>query len=1035
MKLSSKLWKPIVVIGALVTAFGITFVWPKRNSLDFNIDSQPHAQAADTTPHAHEPYDLTRLAVMNNVIVHIKEHYVDPSRINPRKMLLSGLNAIQRSVAPVIVDYEENAPTLTIQVNNQRKEFRVDDVTALWSLTPRFREIFAFLQTNLQDEEVDLREVEYSAVNGILHTLDPHSILLTPEYYADMRASTRGEFGGLGIVISIRDGQLTVIRPMPGTPAGNAGIKKGDRIVKINDESTLNLPLNEAVNRLRGAPGSQVHVFVTREGAGGFAQPRRFDLTRAIIHIESIESRMLEGGVGYIKIKGFQGNTFNDMEAALTQLHRQPMKGLVIDLRDNPGGLLDQAVKIADAFLPSGTIVTTSSNDPGERESRDATGPGTEPNYPLVVLINGGSASASEIVSGALKNHDRAVIVGQRSFGKGSVQVIYDFPDGSGLKLTTAQYLTPGDVSIQGVGIVPDIAIDPMTADAEDMDLTIDKSYVRESDLRAHLTHASARDGTQSESVLRYFLPKDARQRLREAGPDAAAEDNEKENEFLTHFSRDLILQAHRSGRREMVADAEPVLTRTRDAEMQKVAAELQKLGVDWSTAPDQGPSEAEVVVTTNKENNTATAGDEFVLRVRVTNKGTAPLYQLRATTKSDYRLFEGRELVFGTLAPGQTREWTTTLGVCETKENRHTCLLPKDIPDRADGIRVEFAESHGHAPPTAEVRTVIHALARPLFAYDLQVADNVRGNGDGQLQRGEVATMYFHVKNIGQGRSYETQANLANLSGAGILLRDGRFTLPSLAPGDERDVAFTFEVLPSLEADLAKLEVSVTDVDLREGVTEKVRLPIVAAGTNNPTAQTGAVLVRSGAVVRARPDASSPTVATAEGGIVSTTKQASVGDFVRVDLGHGRPGWIANADVTTGAAATGAHFQNELSHMPPTITVDYGTSLTTREQQLEIRGRAVDHSRLLDMYVFVGARKVFYQSNHEQANAREATFNAHIPLHGGINYIIVVARHDDDVMSRKIFVVRRDSPDGALMEAPKFDNEDEFGADADDEE
>jgi carboxyl-terminal processing protease len=1028
MRYLSRLWMPFAAFLAVALALGITFVWPRRNGLDFDIDGSPRAQAA----HGSQPYDLTELRVLNAVLIHVKDHYVEPERVNPRRMLLSGLNAIQRSVGPVMIDYTDGAPTLTVRVNDQRREFRVDDVRAPWDLSTHFRQIFAFLQQNLAGTEVDLHDIEYAAVNGMLRTLDPHSILLTPEVYADMRMSTRGEFGGLGIVISIRDGQLTIIRPMPGTPASSAGLARGDRVVKINDEATLNLPLNEAVSRLRGAPGSRVSVYVVREGANGWTTPRRFDLVRAVIHIESVESRMLEGGVGYLKIKSFQGNTFEDMQRALAQLRRQgQLRGLVLDLRDNPGGLLDQAVRISDAFLTGGVIVTTSSNDRSQRDVKEAEAPGTEPNYPMVVLINGGSASASEIVAGALKNHDRALIVGQRSFGKGSVQVLYDYEeDGSALKLTIAQYLTPGDVSIQGVGITPDIAIDPMTVDAEDMDLTVDQGYLRESDLRSHLTNESSERAAaqQSAVVLRYYLPKDQRELLREAGPDDA-EENLREGEFLTRFSRDLLAQARRPGRAELLADAEAVLSRARQAELDKAIAELQRLGVDWSAGPDQGASPVDVVVSTSAPDNVGTAGEPFELRVRVTNRGTSPLYQLRATTKSDNRLFADRELVFGKLAPGQSREWSTTLGVCETRDERRVCHLPADVPDRADAIRVEFAEAHDHAPPSAEVRTTIRALPRPLFAYGLQVADNGRGNGDGRVQRGEAVTVYLHVKNVGQGASREGQANLGNLSGSGVLLRDGRFTLPALAPGATHDVAFTFEVLSDFELEEAKLEVSLADVALREGVTEKVLVPIAAAPPANqaPQPRAGQVRVRDGAPLRAAPASDAPLLGAVRGGALEIASQATLGAFTRLDLGTGRPAWVAATDLVE--AGGGGRFVEDYEHTPPILRVDLGSQLVTRAPEISLRGGATHPGRIADMYVFVGSRKVFFQSNRGTATPREIAFDTRIPLHGGANVITVVVRHDDDVIGRRTFVVRRDGPNGETLEAPRFEY-DELGED-----
>jgi len=595
-------YRPLLALVAVLIAFGVTFVWPQDNALDFDIDGSPRAQAAKQQ----ESYDLRRLRVLSRVILKVKDAYVEPERIDTRRMLLSGLNAIQRAVAPVLVHYKEGETKVAVQLYDKRAEFRVDDVVAPWQLTQRFREIFGFLQDNLREEDLELRDVEYAAVNGMLRTLDPHSVLLTPDVYNEMRTSTRGQFGGLGIVIALRDGLLTIIRPLPGTPAERAGLVKGDRIVKIGEEATLNMALDEAVKRLRGTPGSSVDVWVRRDGAQGFQKPRKFKLTRAIIHLESVESRMLAGGIGYVKISSFQGNTHEDMERALAELHRQPMKGLVLDLRDNPGGLLEQAVRIADAFLTSGTIVTTSSNDPSQRDEKFATREGTEPNYPMVVLVNGGSASASEIVAGALQNHDRALVVGQRTFGKGSVQLLYDFPDdGSALKLTIAQYLTPGDVSIQGVGIVPDVAIDPMTVDREDMDLAVDDVYTRESDLRRHLTNDRAAEESKSGVVMRYYLPPATREEIRSAAPEDDPE-NAHEDEFLTSFSRELLVRATRPGRHELVADAAPVIAESSERELNRAIAELKKLGVDWSVGADAGASPVQIEPTTSSDKGVA---------------------------------------------------------------------------------------------------------------------------------------------------------------------------------------------------------------------------------------------------------------------------------------------------------------------------------------------------------------------------------------------------------------------------------------------
>ncbi|MEC7520572.1 MAG: MXAN_5808 family serine peptidase [Myxococcota bacterium] len=1005
-------WKPVLAVGAVAAAFALTFSWHERNGLDFNIDGSARAQEV----REQEAYDLTELRVMNRVILHVKNHYVEPERIEPRRMLLAGLNAVQRQVAPVLVEYEDGQSHLTLHVDNQERRFRVDDVDSPWALSFRFREIFGFLQQNLRGEDIELRDVEYAAINGMLRTLDPHSVLLTPDVYEEMRMSTRGEFGGLGIVISIRDGQLTIIRPMEGTPAGRAGLQRMDRIVMINEESTMNMPLSEAVNRLRGAPGSQVSIFVVREGQGGWTRPRRFDLTRAVIHIESIESRMLGDGIGYIRIKNFQGNTHEDMRRALAQLHREGLRGLVLDLRDDPGGLLEQAVRVADSFLPSGTIVTTSSNDPAQRDEKFARQEGTEPSYPMVVLVNGGSASASEIVAGALKNHDRALIVGQRTFGKGSVQVLYDYEDGSALKLTIAQYLTPGDVSIQGTGIAPDIAIDPMTVDREDMDLAVDQQYIRESDLAAHLTSDRARDADAAAEVLRYYLPNDVRMRLREASPEDR-EENEEEQEFLLRFSRLLLSRAQHASRRQMLADAQPVLERVRREEMGRAAEELRRLGVDWSEGTDQGETTVDVAVSTSRPDNTATAGEPFELQVRVTNTGSSPLFQLRGVTKSDNRLFDGREVVFGRLDPGETREWTATLGICQTENERRTCTLPRHLADRADGIRIEFEDAHGHAPEPAEVRVQTRALPRPRFSYQVQVADNIQGNGDGRIQRGEQATVYLHLRNTGQGRTYETQANLRNLSGEGVLLRAGRFRIDDIQPGDDRTVAFTFEVLPDFSRDTAKLEVSVVDTDLREAFTERVEIPIVDAGPT-PTDRRGRVTLGDGAALREQPASGADVVSHVRGGALSVPVEAELNGYLRVQIAEDHPVWVAASDVTQDRASRSARVEDDLNHRPPELTIEM-PSLVTRDEQLRIQGTARDESRLRDLYIYVGARKAFYQSNRDSDTPREATFDTAVRLRPGTNYIVVVARENDQSISRQTFVVRRDGPNGELLETP----------------
>lgn len=1024
-------------------------------------DGLAPANAANGTSGKHTPdnYDLTQLKVVNEVLKNVRDKYVDPKRVKPKDMLLSALNYVQRDVAQVIVLHEENAPTVKVRVDTQEREYRVDNVLGLWDVSARLRDVFQFVQENLRNTEVDLREVEYAACNGMLHTLDPHSVLLSPEAYKDMNVSTSGQFGGLGIVISIRDQQLTVINPMPGTPAFRAGVKKYDRITKIGGESTLNMGLNEAVNHLRGAPGTKVTVSIRRDGPEGWQTPKPFELTREVIKVASVEHKLLDGNIGYVRLKQFQANTAKDLDDALADLKKGgELKGLVLDLRGNPGGLLEQAARVADKFLVSGPIVATVGN-PGageDREEKSARPEGTEPNYPIGLLVNGSSASASEIVAGALKNHDRAVIIGETTFGKGSVQLVFnELPDRAALKLTIAQYLTmPGDISIQGTGVTPDIELDPMTADPQEMDLTVDQGMMlKERDLSRSLSNARARDGQKPQEVVRYNLPESLRRELRERGgdPDEVLGPDFPNKDFPVKFARDVVAKLPPGKRLEQIKAAKPIIEQTRSAEVAKVGSELQALGVDWSDAPAdvaqaaQGapPPPVEVKVETDKAGNELTAGETAVLKVSVTNKGTAPLHRLAAVTKSDNGLFDNKELVLGKVEPGKTKTAQIPLGWCEVEGRKpgstapfdknapRTCRIPRDTLSRQDGITVRFEEARGRQPAPQQLRVTVKALERPVFAYSFQIADSRKGNGDGKVQKGEQLTMYLTVKNVGKGKSYETQANLRNLSGDGLLLHEGRFDISNLQPGEMKKLTFTFDVEPALADPEAKVELSISDRDLRENVVEKVKMPLALPSAL--TAASGAAKAKAGgAVLYEAPDATARTFGRLGAGTAAPVL-ATVSDMVKVGLGDGRFGFVRASEVDQGGAAPSGvvAFEEVMRRFPPSIELT-PVALAIKDGTVTIKGTASDADRLLDGYIFVGSKKVFYRSNRNGSDPKKMVFDAPIPLRPGVNLVTVVARENPDTVARKTLVVRKDGPNGELLTTPKTEEDAAGGGDDD---
>jgi len=368
-----------------------------------------------------------------------------------------------------------------------------------------FTEIFDRIRNSYVEEVDDKTLLEY-AINGMLTNLDPHSDYLLPEDFSDLQENTTGKFGGLGIEVGVEDGYIKVISPIDDTPAEKAGIKAGDLIVTLDGEPVRDMALSDAVERMRGEPGTNIKLSIRREGEGELLE---FVLTRAEIKVASVRSETLSKGIGYLRITQFQEKSGRELNKQIKKLQESEgeLKGLVLDLRNNPGGVLDAAVEICDAFLDSGLIVYTE----GRLEESDlrysATSNTIAKDIPLVVLINGGSASASEIVAGALQDHHRAVILGTQSFGKGSVQSVLPIAGNKAIKLTTARYFTPSGRSIQAQGIVPDVEVEPSEVTA------FEQTYYKEADLPGHLSNGEdeqeEKNQEKKESIEARLLAKD----------------------------------------------------------------------------------------------------------------------------------------------------------------------------------------------------------------------------------------------------------------------------------------------------------------------------------------------------------------------------------------------------------------------------------------------------------------------------------------------------------------------------------------------
>ena len=347
-----------------------------------------------------------------------------------------------------------------------------------------FTDVIGYIQKDYV-EETKSKDLIHGAIKGMLETLDPHSAFMPPNMYKEMQEETKGRFEGLGIEITIKDGILTVVSPIEDTPAFKAGVLAGDQIIKIDGDSTKNFTLMDSVKRLRGPRGSKVTITIMREG---FTKPKEFTLVRDVIPVRSVRHELLDKHYGYIRISQFQEKTDGEFEKAMKALDEESkgtLKGLILDLRNNPGGLLDQAVKISDRFIDSGLIVSVEGRKEDQKIKFFAHPDGNLSRYPLVVLVNGGSASGAEIVAGAIQDHSRGILLGTHTFGKGSVQTIIPLKDGSGLRLTTARYYTPNGRSIQAKGIVPDFIVKPSRPE-EEKEVIVPK-LPSEKDLERHL--------------------------------------------------------------------------------------------------------------------------------------------------------------------------------------------------------------------------------------------------------------------------------------------------------------------------------------------------------------------------------------------------------------------------------------------------------------------------------------------------------------------------------------------------------------------
>ncbi|MBL4634530.1 MAG: hypothetical protein JKY56_11695, partial [Kofleriaceae bacterium] len=650
-----------------------------------------------------------------------------------------------------------------------------------------------------------------------------------------------------------------------------------------------------------------------------------------------------------------------------------------------------------------------------ERENHRAERAQTISRAPLAVLINGNSASASEIVAGALKNLDRSIIIGATSFGKGSVQILYDNKDGSTLKLTIAQYLTPGDLSIQGIGITPDIELRRMFVPKKNdgpkdyLQLLAPTKKYRERDLKASLKSKYAKEGDKPLGILSFVYG--APTRKKSSGKDDAESEEEEEEEiddsdeiiedFEMRFARDYISQYGAATRKASLKNLDQALRSRRQEETQRLNDKLQNIGIDWSAAPANHPAgQMQVQFELEAGGFKVEAGETAKIKTTVTNVGNTVIYRAQARISAVNPAFRDKEMLFGKIAPGETKTWTSHVKV------RASSL------DRLEYLKLDLFDAANSSGSAAPLKLRIVAAERPVFAYSHQLID--KSNEDGLIQEGESHILRITVANTGKAEATDTVAILRNASGTDLVLKKARFDLDDLKPGESKTVDFEFNIAKQTK-NVIVVELQVYESKYGENIAEKLKYPVRAA-SSGPQKSKGNVRISDAATIYEGAAGDAAKIATAQSNTVLRVT-GRIGDWVRVDTGKA-PGFVKlSRTKKVSARANPSSLKHIMQVTPPELTLTIPSYETTKERYT-LAGTVSDDTKVEDVYIFVSnrdakidSRKVFYRSNRHGASPKKMDFSTEIPLWPGNNIVTVVARENNEVRTVQTLYLNRRSP------------------------
>ncbi len=908
------------------------------------------------------------------MLVGLPQAYYDPKRLRPKRAFRSAMARLETAVPEVVAHRPDGKGAIRLTAGGQSRSFGTADLSTWMGMGDRLLKVLRWVDGVLGDRS-DRDLLQYAAIKGALDVLDPHTTFFTPDEYRSNKSRFTGSVVGVGVYLRTVEGRIVVRKVLARGPAARAGVRAGDVLVQVGALTMANLNPTIASERLRGKAGTKVKLVVERRG-----RRMTFVVTRKEIVLPSVTTRMLAGGVALITITGFPKNVLAGFKKELAAIRKRRPKAYLLDLRGNEGGYIQQAVRMADFFLESGVLVKAIGRGGQKKVTWEVKKRKDRITAPVLVFINRRTASAAEILAGALSTAGRTLLVGEKTWGKGTVQKLFPMKDGSALKLTMWQYLLRGDIPVQTAAIVPDVEVVGVRITDEGVRyLTAARSSGEAGQARV-ISAMKGKEAWRGRPVMKKV------RYLADAGADPVIE-----------LGRKVVLATEGATRAALLTAAKPLVAKFRQAQRKHLGEMLKKRGVDWSRGTDGtggAGSAVKLTATVVAKPSVVRAGKPFNLVLTIRNDGTKPVYQVGALFAAYASMIDGRELLVGRMAPGKSR--TVTL----------RCQAPPGIRERWERVQVKVIAQG--APKAAAARLLLRVLEKPRPSLRLlwQVDDRLRGNGDGVLDAGESAALVVFAQNNGAGAANDVRVDATEPVG-GLVITRARAVFSKLAPQSTAVARLAIRRMdrPDPRGRRPGVTLTLYDKTLGGDVVQTIWLP--RSGTPikfEPDKRVVAPSSRSTVLYgHAGPNGQQVARVTLASRLVVEARRASV---LRVALPDDRFAFVSASDVKVVAVKVVAPAAKQSSGVKPVWNVVpprlklTPASHEAKSAAFKVHAQAFATGGVQDLWVRVwnpeskhrAVDKLVYRAA-PKAGAQKVEVSALVRLLPGTNYVAVDAR------------------------------------------